>query len=330
MTQSVNGSSETRRESRPPGLTVGDLSAAAPYLRAPFPADTVAFQARRMAPNSPWAIAFPTLSVWDLEERLDLFVGPDNWEVGEPSVLDDAHVTRWLTVFGKTARDTGDGRSRAIQASNAEKRCMVHFGLARYLKMVRPARIRIGDGSDQIPVTAKGHPYIPDRLVPRLQAGYERELRRLGPRFGPPLTHPRSAGSQDTGRSAASPAADGAGATALTNPHGVQVRNAAAQRGLDVAQLANVILVQAGEAPRSPRQAAAILERLLARMPSEIAERVLGALALDNATVIQPAAPQPASAPGAGTPEGTSRAAETVSIDFSTLAPATDPQAGVR
>jgi hypothetical protein len=324
MTQS-NGNSRTHSESRPPGLTVGDLSAAAPYLRAPFPADTVAFQARRMAPSSPWAVAFATLSVWDLEERLDLFVGPDNWEVGEPSVLDDGHVTRWLTVFGKTARDTGDGRTRAIQASNAEKRCMVHFGLARYLKMVRPARMRIGDGPDQIPVTAKGHPYIPDRLLPRLQAGYERELRRLGPRFGAPLIHPRTA-SRAAEQDAASPAGDRPEATAGPSPHGMQVRNAAAQRGLDVAQLANVILVQAGEPPRSPRQAAAVLERLLARMPADIAERVLGTLALDQPTVAQAAGPQPSLAPAAAAP----RAVETVSIDFSTLGPVTDSQAGVR
>jgi len=328
MTQS-NGNSRTQSESRPPGLTVGDLSAAAPYLRAPFPADTVAFQARRMSPGSAWAIVFPTLSVWDLEERLDLFVGPGNWEVGEPSVLDDGHVTRWLTVFGKTARDTGDGRTRAIQASNAEKRCMVHFGLARYMKMVRPARIRIGDGHDQIPVTGKGHPYIPDGLLPRLQAGYERELRRLATTFGPPLTHSRTA-SQQGERDAASPAGDRADSTAGTNPHGLQVRDAAAQRGLDVAQLANVILVAAGEPPRSPRQAAAVLERLLARMPADIAERVLGTLALDQPTVAQAAGSQSSSTPAAAAPAGAARAVETVSIDFSTLGPATDSQAGVR
>src|ERR1019366_9085762 len=159
-----------------PIFPVADLAAARPFLIAPFAAETIGFLARRPSPNASWASVFAFITLWDEEARLDLTVGPENWKLGEPTVLDASHVWRYLTVFGVTQTDVGQGRDRVNQSTNAAKRCALHFGIGRYLKHVRPVRLGLGDGPDKLPVNGKGSPYIPDRLLPGLRGGYEREV----------------------------------------------------------------------------------------------------------------------------------------------------------
>ena len=329
MTESTNGNGRSSELPRLPGIALPDLTAALPFLRAPFPAELVEFQARRLAPSSPWATVFATVSVWYVEERLDLFVGPTNWEVGEPVVFDERHVTRTLTVFGERRGCIGDGDTRLIQAATAEKRCAVHFGIARYLKVMRSRRMPIGEGENQLPVTRKGSPYIPDHMLERLKREYTQELARLAGRFGSPLQHPGTSCAPPASVPAASNGATGNGQTPTPNQHGLQVRNAAAAHGLDQAQLANEILIAAGEPPRSPARAAAVLDRLLAGMPADIGAHVLRRL-VDDTQVDRPQTSQPAPGPtdAAGTRQSDSAPdRESVTLDFSTLGPASDRQA---
>jgi hypothetical protein len=288
---------------------------------------------------------FPYITVGDVEARLTLVVGPDNWSLGKPVVCDGGSVSRRLTVFGVTHSDVGEGASRSIQASSACKRCAIHFGIGRYLKSMRPVQLELGDGQNKLPTTRKGSPYVPDRMLAGLRAAYEREVQRLSPVFGPVLVHPPGAWAPPTAVTP-SPDANGSRSTAATaspdassarstpvavsaNPHGVRVRDAAALRGMNVAQLANLILAAADSPPQPPREAAALLDRLLARIPQDIAERVLATLGLEPTAA---AAPQPrgAAPPAAAAdqqppaPEGTHRLAGTVSVDFAQLGPDSD------
>jgi hypothetical protein len=328
-------------------LPVADLAAARPFLIAPFAAETIGFLPRRPSPNASWANVFAFVSLWDEEARLDLTVGPENWKLGEPTVLDANHVWRNLTVFGVTQTDVGQGRDRVNQSTNAAKRCALHFGIGRYLKHVRPVRLELGDGQDKLPVTRKGSPYIPEHMLPGLRAAYEREVHRLSPVFGPMLVHPTRAWAPPTAApaAAATPAASATPAppatpntngarstpTAAANPHGERVRNAAASRGLNVAQLANMILAAADRPAQPPQQAAALLERLLARIPQDIAERVLATLGLAPSAAAGPTADRRPIAPAAAGSEQPPRAPDrshspsgTVSVDFARLGPDPD------
>jgi hypothetical protein len=337
--------SRSRGRPSPPTFPVADLTAAAPFLMAPFAADGVGFLARRTSPQSSWANVFPYITVGDVEARLTLVVGPDHWSLGKPVVCDGGSVSRRLTVLGVTQSDVGEGASRSIQASSACKRCAIHFGIGRYLKSMRPVRLELGDGPNKLPTTRKGSPYVPDRMLAGLRATYEREVQRLSPVFGPVLVHPPGAwapptavtpnpdanGSRSTAATAG-PDASGARSTPAAvsaNPHGERVRDAAAQRGMNVAQLANLILAAAGRPAQPPREAAALLDRLLARIPQDVAERVLATLGLEPTAAAAPqsrAASPPAAAgdqqPPA--PEGTHSAAGTVSVDFAELGPDSD------
>ena len=330
-----------------PIFPVADLAAARPFLIAPFAAETIGFLARRPSPNASWASVFAFITLWDEEARLDLTVGPENWKLGEPTVLDASHVWRYLTVFGVTQTDVGQGRDRVNQSTNAAKRCALHFGIGRYLKHVRPVRLGLGDGPEKLPVNGKGSPYIPDRLLPGLRGGYEREVQRLSHIFGPVLVHPPGAWAPPTAATPSpdatgsrftaatpSPDANGARSTSVTvsaNSHGVRVRDAAALRGMNVAQLANLILAAVDRPPQPPREAAALLERLLARIPQDVAERVLATLGLEPSAAAAPA-PQPrgAAPPAAGSDqppqarEGAVGPTGTVSVDFAQLGPDPD------
>jgi len=273
MSESHHSNGRVASRLQPPPEPLARLTDARRFLRAPFPAEIVDFQARRMAPGSDWAVVFPTISVWDVEERLDVFVGPENWSVSEPSVFDAGHVTRTLSVFGHTRGCLGEGESRKIQASDAEKRCATHFAIGRYLRLMRPWRLQIGTGANQLPTNRNNKPYIPDGLYGRLRALYERDTAR----FGPAVAIVTVAGAALEEHSGERPVTrhDGAG----TNPHGEQLRRVAQKHGISDAALANTILIQVGEEPRPPERAAAVLERLLARVPADTAARTLVAIA---------------------------------------------------
>jgi hypothetical protein len=270
-THQSNGRAASRLQ--PPPEPLANLTSARRFLRAPFPAEIVEFQARRLAPQSQWAVVFPTISVWDVEDRLDVCVGPENWSVSEPVVFDAGHVTRTLTVFGKTRGCIGEGDSRKTQASDAEKRCAIHFGVGRYLKHMTPWRLEIGDAADQLPTTRNNKPYVPARWYVRLRTTYESDTAR----FGPAVATVTAASTGGEEHSSEHPAARHNGADA--NPHGEQLRHAAQRHGITDAALANTILIQAGEEPRTPERAAAVLERLLARVPADAAARTLVAIA---------------------------------------------------
>jgi hypothetical protein len=330
MTQNSNGNGPHSARGNESGLPASDLIAAAPFLRAPFPADTVGFQARRLSPTSQWATVFATISVWDVEERLDLVVGPTNWEVSEPAVFDQAHVTRTLTVFGERRGCIGDGASRLIQASNAEKRCAIHFGVGRYLKLMRPRRMELGAGENRLPVTQKGSPYIPDQILGRVQRAYEQELRRLAASFGAPFERASSTTPGEPSQAAAPNATVADPEPPRPNGHGAKVKSAAAERGLYVGQLANLILETAGEPARSPERAAAVLDRLLAAMPENVAEGVLARLAFDAGDG-RPAHESDARASASARADGGAGTGAsdggTVTVDFAAIGPADDRQA---
>jgi hypothetical protein len=329
-------SSRPRGRPSPPTFPVADLTAAGPFLLAPFTADAIGFLARRISPQSAWANVFPYITVADVEGRLTLVVGPDNWSLGKPVVCDGGSVSRRLTVFGVTHSDVGEGGSRSIQASTACKRCAIHFGIGRYLKLIRPVRLELGDGRDKLPTTGKGSPYVPDRMLAGLRATYEREVQRLSPVYGPVLVHPPDPWARPTvpapdTQSNANGNGNGNGnpTTPAQNPHGDRVRNAAAARGMNEDQLANLILAAAGRPAQPPREAAALLARLLARIPRDVAERVLATLALKPSTAAAPRSRR--AAPPAASDDQQPHAAErphspsgTVSVDFAELGPDPD------
>lgn len=327
--------SRPRGRPSPPTLPVADLTAAGPFLLAPFAADAIGFLARRISPQSAWAKVFPYITVGDVEARLTLAVGPDNWSLGKPVVCDGGSVSRRLTVLGVTQSDVGEGSSRSIQASSACKRCAIHFGIGRYLKSIRPVQLELGTGPGKLPTTRKGGPYVPDGMLAGLRATYEREVQRISPIYGPVLVHPPDPWAKPTvaapdTQSNPNTNGDGDGAsTPARNPHGDRVRNAAAERGMTEDQLANVILAAADRPALPPRQAAALLDRLLARIPQDVAERVLATLGLKPTTAAAPqsrrAAPQTAAGdqqqPAVERPRSPSG---TVSVDFAQLGPDPD------
>jgi hypothetical protein len=320
------GSNPNGRAPALPVLPVADLQSAQPYLEAPFPPESIGFDVDKL--NDSLARAFAFLSIEDVELRLTVVVGLENWRQERPDVLDAAHLTCRLTVFGITETDVGKGRDRRDQLANGIKRCARHFGVGRYLKpqYVRPVILQIGTGPDQVPLKRNGQPYLPERLLVKLRQGYERDIRRLAPEFGPPLIYPRQPWA-----AACTPPAHRNGATAAQNgtagiSYGERVRNLAAELGLNTAQLANAILTAAGEPARGPREASAVLEALLQRIPADVAERVLTTLTGQSTAARAEAMRLPARVPPAAVPSA-AQDGGAVSVDFASLGPARDREA---
>jgi hypothetical protein len=309
-----------RKPRSAPAFPLSSLAEARAYLAAPFPGACIGFLPNRLGKNSQWAALFAYVDVTSLQDRLDLVVGPEHWS-HDVSVLDADTLAVRLTVCGVSHTEVGQGADRWSQSANALKRCGRHFGIGRYLAQMPQQRMKIGNGPGEIPVTQAGKPYVSDKLLAALRARYEKLMGQQRGRWGEILEHHGSDGdgagverepiAGPEGEPPPEPSPVGEG---VVSPHGIAVRNAAAERGLSVAALANVILVAAGDEPRSSDKAAAVLEPMLARLPEPIANRALALMQ----------APHPAATGAqARAPEAPASDARGIAVDFASLRPDT-------
>ena len=272
-TQNTTGPVPEVPERQREALPVRSLADARRWLAAPFPGACVGYLPNKLGQNSQWAAVFPYVDVTAIQDRLDLVVGPDGWShtVGE---VDDRTLVVTMRVPGIEHSEVGQGNDRWSQSANALKRCARHFGIGRYLTQLPMVRLKVGE---QVPVNRSGSPYITDQLLAQLRATYERQVSQLEGRFGAVLPHPGVGAGEHEGEAPTHPEVDpDAGSPGDdANPHGARVRDEANARGLEDAQLANVILAAAGARDKPPEVAAARLEEMLRRIPEAIAARTL-------------------------------------------------------
>ncbi|MBV9194629.1 MAG: hypothetical protein JO168_10840 [Solirubrobacterales bacterium] len=270
------------------------LADARRWLAAPFPGVCVGYLPNKLGPNSQWAAVFPYVDVTAIQDRLDLVAGPDGWSHSVAAV-DDTTLVVTMRVLGTEHSEVGQGNDRWSQSANALKRCARHFGIGRYLTQLPIVRLKLGE---QIPVNRNGSPYITDQLLEQLRGTYERQVNQLEGRFGAVLPHPGIGAGEHEGEAPTHPEVDpDAGSPSDANPHGARVREEANARGLQDAQLANLILAAAGGQHKPPEQAAAQLGEMLRRMPETIAQRALASIAelptVGPDSAMSGAAPQP-------------------------------------
>jgi hypothetical protein len=275
-TQNTNSPVTAASESRRGALPVRSLADARRWLAAPFPGVCVGYLPNKLGPNSQWAAVFPYVDVTAIQDRLDLVVGPDGWSHSVAEV-DDKTLVVTMCVLGTEHSEVGQGNDRWSQSANALKRCARHFGIGRYLTQLPIVRLKL---NEQIPVNRNGSPYITDQLLDQLRARYERQVSELEGRFGAVLPHPGVGAGEHEGEAPTHPEVDpDAGSPSDANPHGVRVRDEANARGLQDAQLANLILAAAGAQHKPPEEAASQLGEMLSRIPETVAQRALASVA---------------------------------------------------
>ena len=117
------------------------LSDVAKRLQAPFPAHMVDWKPGVMTKDRKRALMMPYIDARAVMDRLDA-ICPEAWSF-EVQPIESAKVPTMigtLTVLGVSRSDVGEGdpsseagNSYKAAASDALKRCAVHFGIGRYL-----------------------------------------------------------------------------------------------------------------------------------------------------------------------------------------------------
>lgn len=137
-------------------------------LQAPFPAHMIAWKPATLTKDRSRALLLAHIDARAVQDRLDA-VCPDGWEFRVEVIPGTRQPTvkGTLTVLGVTREDIGEapegdlGTLKAA-ASDALKRCAVHFGIGRYLYDL-PRFWGDWDDTKRQPVTT---PELPDWARP--------------------------------------------------------------------------------------------------------------------------------------------------------------------
>jgi hypothetical protein len=185
--------SPTRGDSEPAGLPAASLQAARPYLRAPFTTSNIGIFVRRNRRAPAIARVVFYIPIEEAERRLDHVVAPHHWGCGHPVAIDGHSMSCSLKLYDTTQVAVGEGSDRGAQSINGFKRCALLHGVGRYLRVLAPLDIPIGEGHSQVPVNASGEPMMNAHVAHLARTHYAREIERIADRYGPALAHPPSA-----------------------------------------------------------------------------------------------------------------------------------------
>lgn len=108
-------------------------------LSAPFPPDAVSWRVGSTNGDKTKGLALAYIDARDVMERLDLVMGPENWERRHPHVggTTTCEIALWLEGRGWVVKSDGAGDTQ-VEAekgslSDAFKRTAVNWGVGRYL-----------------------------------------------------------------------------------------------------------------------------------------------------------------------------------------------------
>ena len=135
-------------------------------LAAPFPPESVSWRVGSVNKTSKRGLALAYLDSRDVQDRLDMVCGPENWQCRYPHALAKTvcEIDVWVDGKGWVTKADGAGDSD-IEAekgalSDAFKRAAVKWGIGRYLYGMQSPWVALDDNCK----------HILDSEMPRLQA----------------------------------------------------------------------------------------------------------------------------------------------------------------